>query len=221
MEAGEPEDMREVTPTQSALLELREERRGMDEGYRFLDEKRLVLAAEALRQLACYEAAMEAFSQRFAQASDALQAAVARHGLEGLEVYPVLSTPEAELVVSERSVLGVSLQEARIEGGEPLPAFPASNPSPEAERCRKLFADLAVQAASLAGISGNLERLREEYQRTARRARALEDVLLPEIDETIAQLDLMLEDLDREEAVRVRYGRGPGRARLAKRETGE
>jgi len=200
--------MREVTPTQSALLELREERRGMDEGYRFLDEKRLVLAAEALRQLARYEAAMAEFNQRFAQAGDALKAAVARHGLEGLEVYPVLSAPEAELVVSERSVLGVSLQEVRIEGAESRTAFPACNPSPEAERCRKLFGDLAVSAASLAGISGNLERLREEYQRTARRARALEDVLLPEIDETIARLDLMLEDLDREEAVRVRYGRG-------------
>ena len=34
-------------PTQSAFLELKEERVGMQEGYRFLDEKRLILAAES------------------------------------------------------------------------------------------------------------------------------------------------------------------------------
>ena len=33
--------------------------------------------------------------------------------------------------------------------------------------------------------AGNLERLRLEYRRTERRTRALEDVLMPEIDLTI------------------------------------
>lgn len=196
--------MREVTPTQSVLLELREERQGMQEGYRFLDEKRLVLAGKALRQLADYQAAMAEFREHFARAREALQAAVARHGLEGLEVYPELSAPEAELVVSERSVLGVSLQEARLEMGD-THAATAPNPSPEAEHCRALFAELLVQAATLAAISGNVERLREEYQRTARRARALEDILLPELNETVAHLEMRLEDLDHEEVSRVHY----------------
>ena len=68
--------MREVVPTQSALLELREEREDMDEGYRFLDEKRLVLAAEIMRELESYEKANRRFSQLFATAADVLQAAV-------------------------------------------------------------------------------------------------------------------------------------------------
>ena len=43
-----------------------------------------------------------------------------------------------------------------------------------------------------------------EYQRTERRARALEDVLLPELEETTRQIDGHLEALDLEEAVRFR-----------------
>jgi V/A-type H+-transporting ATPase subunit D len=43
-----------------------------------------------------------------------------------------------------------------------------------------------------------------EYIRTARRARALEDVLLPAMDETLKAVDAALEELDREEAIRVR-----------------
>jgi len=38
----------------------------------------------------------------------------------------------------------------------------------------------------------------------ARRARAQEDVLLPEIDETLQEVDSALEEPEREEAIRVR-----------------
>jgi V/A-type H+-transporting ATPase subunit D len=76
--------------------------------------------------------------------------------------------------------------------------------SPEAERCRAAFRNLVPRAAHLAALAGNLERLRLEYTRTARRARALEDVLLPEIDDTLKGIDTALEELEREEAVRVR-----------------
>jgi V/A-type H+-transporting ATPase subunit D len=35
---------RAIVPTRSAFLKLKDERSGMREGYRFLDEKRLILA---------------------------------------------------------------------------------------------------------------------------------------------------------------------------------
>ena len=60
----------------------------------------------------------------------------------------------------------------------------------------------------LADLVANLERLRAEYARTARRARAMEDVLLPEIDGTLSAIDTALEELEREEAVRVRRATG-------------
>ncbi len=41
--------MSDITPTRSAVLELHEERRALREGYRFLDEKRLLLGRDAAR----------------------------------------------------------------------------------------------------------------------------------------------------------------------------
>ena len=67
-----------------------------------------------------------------------------------------------------------------------------------------MFARLIEQAAALAAVSGNLERLLREYRHTERRARALEDVLLPEIDQSVQQVEAALEDLDREESIRAR-----------------
>ncbi len=109
--------MREVVPTHSALLELRQEREGMQEGYRFLDEKRLVLAAEIVRELQHYETARRRFDELFANATAALQAAVVRHGLEGIQTHPVAGIRPGKLLVSERSVLGVLLQSARPAAG--------------------------------------------------------------------------------------------------------
>jgi V/A-type H+-transporting ATPase subunit D len=89
-----------------------------------------------------------------------------------------------------------------VEREDPSPAV---EQSPEAEHCRTAFRELVPRAAHLAALVGNLERLRLEYTRTARRARAMEDVLLPEIDDTLKVIETALEELDREEAIRVRH----------------
>ena len=47
--------MREVTPTRSTAIELADERKLMRQGYEFLDEKRMLLATEMLRQLKLYQ----------------------------------------------------------------------------------------------------------------------------------------------------------------------
>jgi V/A-type H+-transporting ATPase subunit D len=199
---------RDFTPTQSLLLELKEERGGMREGYRFLDEKRLILAGEILAELAHYEQEMSAFRADYREAARALAAAVARHGVEGLGVHPADPPIAVEMVLTPRSVLGVSVYDLDCTLGPP-PA-PAGGPlsSPEAASCRDAFRALVPRAARLAALERNLERLREDYARTARRARALEDVLLPELDDTLRAIEGALEESDREEAVRARSLRG-------------
>jgi V/A-type H+-transporting ATPase subunit D len=207
---------REIIPTHSAYLELKAERGGMQEGYRFLDEKRLILASEILAVLKDYEATQARWESARQTALIAVRGALGRHGLEELAVYPSALPPQCRPRITTRSVLGVRIEEVdgdavpdavldqgtqRDQRQGPLQAI---NPSPEAERCRSAFAPLVPLAARLAILTGNLERLRSEYIRTARRARALEDVLLPEIDDTLREIDTALEELEREEAVRVR-----------------
>ncbi len=201
--------MRELVPTHSALLDLRQEREGMQEGYQFLDEKRLVLAAEIVNELQRYATVRQRMNTLSAEAAGALRAAVMRHGLEGLQIYPAASVPDAELEVVQRSVLGVPLQRARVHAQD-APALTLDYASPEASQCCRAFRALLPVAAEMAAVSGNLQRLRDEYRHTARRARALEDVLIPELDETLAALELAMEDLEREEVVRARYRREHG-----------
>jgi V/A-type H+-transporting ATPase subunit D len=84
----------------------------------------------------------------------------------------------------------------------------ASNPSPEAEHCRTLFLQLVDKATVLAGVSGNLYRLLAEYRRTERRARALENVVLPELEQLLRDMSNQLEELDQEDIIRMHLKHG-------------
>jgi V/A-type H+/Na+-transporting ATPase subunit D len=195
--------MSDVTPTRSAVLELKEERRAMHDGYVFLDEKCLLLAAEILRELSRHETSRQRFLATYATAVASLQAAVARHGLHGLQVYPRAELPGAELQRTTRTLMGVRLQDVALRAEALLPAA-AIDPSSEAETCRRAFAALLDATTHLAAVAGNLTRLSLEYRRSVRRAHALQDVLLPELDGTVADLETRLEEFEQEDAIWMR-----------------
>ncbi len=197
--------MSDLTPTRSVVLELKDERRAMRDGYVFLDEKCLLIAAEILRELARHDALRRRFLASYAAAVAALQAGVARHGLHGLQVYPAADLSGAQLQRESRTLMGVRLQDASLRA-EALAAAPAVDASPEAETCRRAFAALLDSAAPLAAVAGNLARLSLEYRRSVRRAHALQDVLLPELDGTVADLETRLEELEQEDAIWMRHG---------------
>ena len=196
----------DVTPTRSVVLELKDERRAMHEGYVFLDEKCLLLAGEMLRELARYAELQRAFAAAWDIAVAVLQAAVARHGLDGLQVYPPQDLGHADVRRTPRSLMGVRLQESTLVAPA-RPAPPAVDRSPEAEACRRAFAHVVELAVPLASTAGNLERLSLEYRRAVRRARALSDVLLPELDRDVYEIETRLEELEQEDAISMRRGR--------------
>lgn len=199
--------MSDASPTRSAVVELKDERRAMHEGYVFLDEKCLLLAGEILRQLGLHAGLQRTLAARHAAAMLALQAAVARHGLHGLQVAPAPAGEGWQLALERSLLMGVKLQSATLQGqaGE-APA--AGEGSPELAACREAFAALLAASAPLAAVSGNLERLSAEYRKAVRRARALQDVMLPELDGTIREFEGRLAEMEQEEAVAIRRG-GP------------
>ncbi len=195
--------MSDGTPTRSAVLEMKDERRAMHDGYVFLDEKCLLLAGEILRELGRYGALKQNFAAARSAAIEALEAAVARHGLHGLQVYPAPDAGSANLRDTRRALMGVRLQDVALDIGA-VAALPAFDLSPEALACRRAFAALLVASAPLAAVAGNLERLSLEYQRSVRRARALQDVLLPELDRSVYEIESRLEELEQEDAIWMR-----------------
>jgi V/A-type H+-transporting ATPase subunit D len=199
--------MSDANPTRSAVIEMKDERRAMHEGYVFLDEKCLLLAGEILHELGRHGQLQRDFLALHDAAVVALQAAVARHGLQGLQAYPPTDLARAQVRTRKHALMGVRLQEAELETGAAT-VEEAVNRSPEAEACRRAFAAVLAAAAAIAALSGNLERLSLEYRRAVRRARALQDVMLPELDHSIYDIENRLEELEQEDAIWMRQGAG-------------
>ncbi|MFO1305922.1 MAG: V-type ATP synthase subunit D [Burkholderiales bacterium] len=203
--------MSEHTPTRSVVLELRDEQRAMRQGHEFLDEKCLLLAGEIVRELAQYGQLERAVVEACDAATRALAAAIARHGLEGLQVYPPGDPGSATATRRQRSLMGVRLVESSL-ACNPSVAEAAVEPSPEAERLRIACGRVVECSAALAAVGGNLERLSLEYQRSLRRARAIADVILPEMERVTRDLETRIEELEQEDATFMSRAAQRGRA---------
>jgi V/A-type H+-transporting ATPase subunit D len=196
--------MAEATASRATLLALRRDRRVIEEGHRFLDERRVALAHELLRRADAYRGRAAAFAARHEQARVALGDAVGRHGLEGVQAYPPAAPGPARQQRQEAPFLGLRLVDAlRLEwpvAGATAPGWRTS----EAERCARAFRALAEDAAALAGEVASLLRLVAEYRKTERRVRALENIVLPEARAAERRVEAALEELDQEEVLRAR-----------------
>lgn len=194
--------------SRSTLIEIRRDRQVIEEGYRFLDEKRVLVAQELLRRAAAWTRHWREHEMRQREAFEALTAALERHGLDELQVYPPLPMESSAFHASTQSFLGVPLLHGaalHVQGGaEDQTDRQPVLPSAEAEECAQRFRALLADAAELAIEAANLLRLEDEYRRTERRTRALENVIMPETRSAQYDMESRLEELEQEEAVRTR-----------------
>jgi len=196
--------MAEIIPTRGAALALAEEKRFIETGYEFLDEKRMLLAATLLEELDLWRAARTAYDEELARAIAALRAAIARHGFAPLELYPSAEGAAEGFSFPTRNFLGLGLlepAEVRWQVPGPVETLDASE---AAEACRAAFAALVPHAVLVAVRAANIRRLIREYRATERRARALENVILPETVANLASITDYLDQNDQEEAIRIR-----------------
>jgi len=194
----------EVLATRVAFLELKDERRLIQEGYELLDEKRVMLAAEIMRQLRRHTALQAELARLGKEALAALEGAVGMHGFDKLTVEPKLDLGPAQVVVHEQAFLGLRLVEASLDDRAPPPAPEARPGTPEARACAAAYRQAVARHVELAACLAGFRLLIRESARTERRARALENVVLPEIDESLHFIEEQLDAVDQEEAVRVR-----------------
>jgi len=198
---------RQQSASRGQLQELRDEQKVVREGFEFLEQKRMLIAAEIMRELRRHQALYQAFSASHADAITALGRAIGFHGLEGVQVYPPRPFADGSLSFAERRFLDLRLIDAETQGAAVDRSRPAELPSIEAELCAEAFRMLIDGAARMAAIATSIARLLEDYRKTERRARALENVILPEIDDTVKDFEDQLEAMDQEDAIRVRMRR--------------
>lgn len=204
-----------IPPGRAGRLWLRKRLAAARKAAELLDHKRRELEVEferisriAERRRGAWEAAVRdaevwlgridaTGGERALRLAGTLEGAAAEVKLEWQQVMGVRYPTDYEVRFPDQPPIG------SLDGGAALvPAFGAYR------RC-------VEEAVAHATASAALGRIREELQRTVRRARALELRVIPAHEDALRKLELALDERDREDSVKARWATevAPGRRR--------
>lgn len=194
----------EMTVSHAALLELGRERELVEQGHKFLDEKRIQLARELLHRMEAWQALLGELNDAETKARNALTEAVGAYGILDLQAHPSAKITRLDWSGSDSHFLGLILPATNLsvtlEGTKQNPSVKR----PEVDETGTTYARVIEIAAEGAAMLTSMLRLQAEYKRTERSVRALENVVMPEIIERQKNTEEALAEIEQEEAVRVR-----------------
>jgi len=193
-----------VAPTRSNLLETKESLKLAKEGYELLDQKREVLLMELMQNIHNLRGLQEEAYEKFASAFEALESAFISMGKQELERASIVSQETVDLDLIYRSVMGVPIPQIQATFSEDdLPLWTSLDHTNSAlDLARIRFWELIKLIMEWGEVEITIWRLTSEVRKTQRRVNALENIFIPEYEETAKLIEEILEENEREEFFR-------------------
>lgn len=215
--------MEQVKATRAELLATKTQIGLACQGRDLLKEKRNALLRELMRIAQRVLRSSDELEARVGEATTALAVAEALDGPEAVRSAAFAARGQAAIEVSGSNVMGLPMPviERKSVGRHPLNrgySLPAV--SSRIEAVADAFEMLLDCAIEVADSEMRLRRLAEEIGRTTRRVNALENVLLPRLENRRDYIQMMLEERAREDLFRLKrvkkkLGRGDRTASTA------
>jgi V/A-type H+-transporting ATPase subunit D len=171
-------------------------------GAELLDDKYRALLREQ-RRLQPLAAATRAEWEREAQAAERWLARAAVLG--GRRALAAAAAPRLDVGVRWRTILGVACPVEGEVAGPPPPDVPALGGGAALVEAAAAHRRAAAAAIRLSVLEGALRRVDSELRATVLRRNAIERRWIPAHEAALAQLELSLEELEREDGARVRW----------------
>ncbi len=197
-----------ISPTRSALLQMKQELQFAREGYEILDRKRVVLAKE-LVQLANDAQALEAeMEDLMAQAYRALEKAMLIMGRERVSWAALAVNKTVNVSVKSRGVMGIPLPVIEASGEPPEMTYSLGDTSATLDEASSRFREVLTRIPELSRLTTSVWRLAMDLSKTQRRVNALQYIFIPDYQETITFIQSSLEEREREETFRLKLLKG-------------
>jgi len=168
------------------------------EGHSLLDKKRNVLVQEMMRYLDEAREIQDKMDRIFQSAYLALQRTNLDIGIERVDEIG-FSVPEIDdLDIRLRSIMGVEVPEITWSPGEVHPIYGIYRTNAALDKSYLAFREVVSLLVRLAIVENAIYRLALEIKKTQRRVNALENIVIPEQEESIRLIEQVLEEQDRE-----------------------
>ena len=194
-----------LSPTRINLIQTKRTLSLAESGRDILERKRDILLRELRHSIYDAERAREELNEALKKAYRSLQEANLVRGSEAVASAALGSSLEADFLLDFRSVMGVTIPVLEFQNeSEVKPDYGFASTSVELDKAFKEFYGVLELVADLAKAEGITFQIARDIGRTQRRVNALNHVLIPQYRATVKRIDLVLEEKDREEFVRMK-----------------
>lgn len=197
-----------LSANKSNLLRLKEELAFALEGHELLEEKKDALMAHIDSLSTKAERLRAKMEQALMEAYGQLQEALRVHGHLACERASLAARAGEEVIVRERSFMGVALPVASLSLRKLLPSYGFLDTGAFMDSTAGSVQRSLDVIAELAEIEVGLFRLVAEIKKTIKRINALENIYIPLYEATIKHIEGGLEEKERESLFQLKRQKG-------------
>lgn len=187
-----------IAPTKSNLLSIKEQLAISSEGYDLLEQKREILVMELMRLVEKVKLLEKQMDKCIAKAYPSLKNMLMKVGTDRTE--RIAHSVDYKFSLTEKSVVVSGMQFATLDVELPEPElfYSFKDTFPETDKVQQEFFNLLTVLTQLASIRTIVWRLAMEIKKTQRRVNALDKIVIPQDKETVAYIESVLEERERE-----------------------
>lgn len=190
-----------VSPTRVALLRLKKELKVAKKGHKLLKDKRDGLVKKFMGVIFEAKALREAVEARLGSAFDSYARASSMTSASSLDTAFMAPNARIDLGVKVKSVMSVKIPEFTVEKSGSAFSYGLFETTGDLDNAMVKFDEVFVDILKLAALEKAAENLAEEIEKTRRRVSALENVRIPNLQETIKFITMQLDERNRDAVV--------------------
>ncbi len=199
--------LKDVKPTRSELINLKRKIKLSERGYNILKMKRDGLILEFFKVLEEAKGSRDAIGDKYARAQAMIALANTVEGAIGVKAAAMSVREKPELTLKQKNIMGVVVPEieaTKVKKDLAERGYGVLGTSAVIDETASAFEELVDEIIRAAEIETTMKRLLNEIESTKRRVNALEFKVIPELKEASAFIKMRLDEMERDELVRLK-----------------
>ena len=190
-----------VSPTRVSLLRLKKELKLAQKGHKLLKDKRDGLVKKFMAVIFEAKTLRESVEERLGSAFDSYTRASSMTAAAALDTAFMAPNAKIDLGVKVQSVMSVKIPEFTVEKTGSAFSYGMLETTGDLDNAIVKFDEVFVDILRLAELEKTAEMLAEEIEKTRRRVSALENVRIPNLEDTIKFITMQLDERNRDAVV--------------------
>ncbi|MBQ7701806.1 MAG: V-type ATP synthase subunit D [Candidatus Methanomethylophilaceae archaeon] len=205
----------DITPTRSVLIELKNKIKTTKNGYKIMKMKRDGLIIEFFDIMEKAKAMRGSVTSDYETAMTKIAIASSVEGEIAVKSAAYALKTEPKVKVGSKSIMGMMVPKVEAEvihADITNKGYGVISTSAYIEEASTAFEKLLDTIIRAAEIETTMKKLLDEIEKTKRRVNAMEFKVIPELEDAMKFVKFRLEEMDRENTIRLKFLKGKGEA---------